>query len=311
MQIKPLIMGNQSIENNVFLAPMAGYTDFAFRTVALKLGYGLTFTELVSAKGLVYKGQGSVDLLKSDNKNKTSVQLFGCEPEFIKAACESEELKDFKFVDINMGCPVPKVFKNGEGSALLTDIIKAEKVVKAAVSSGKTISVKIRTGQKYGDDVATEFTKMAENSGASLVTIHARVREAYYSGEPDYNAVEKAKKAVKIPVIANGGIKSVKDANLMIDKTGADGVMLARGAIENPLLVCEILGKKSPLTLKEFIFSQLDLLSTQEGEERSAVLFRKFISYYLKGLAGIKEFKLKLCTATNVQEIKDILSNIF
>ncbi len=310
MQIKPLTVGSRQIENNVFLAPMAGYTDYAFRKAAAPLGYGLLFTELVSAKGLVFGGEGSLSLLKSADKSKTAVQLFGGDAEFIKRAVESEELKDFDFIDINMGCPVPKLFKNGEGSALLTDIKRAEKIVKSASQSGKTISVKIRTGLKYGDDVAEEFTKMAEDSGASIVSIHARVREAYYSGEPDYNAVYKAKRAVKIPVIANGGIKTVEDADVFLNETGADGVMLARGAIENPFLVCELLKNKAPQSLKQFIFSQLDYLLEDKGDEKSAVEFRKFASYYLKGKTGVKNAKLSLYNATSVAEIKEIISQI-
>ena len=190
MKVKALTVGNTQVKNNVFLAPMAGYTDFSIRNLQLGLGIGLAFTELVSAKGLMYGGQGSKDLLFCDGKEEqTAVQLFGSEEYYMRSACESEHLQPFKIVDINMGCPVPKVFKNGEGSALLLDIKKAERIIKECAKSGKIITVKIRTGQKLGDDVATEFSKMAEQSGASLITIHGRVREAYYSGEVDFNAI--------------------------------------------------------------------------------------------------------------------------
>lgn len=237
MQTTPLTIENLQIKNNVFLAPLAGYTDYAFRKLLLEHGVGLCFTELVSAKGLMYESQGSKELLYCGNDyQNTAVQIFGSDPYYMRSACESEYLSPFKIVDINMGCPVPKVYKNGEGSALLNDIKKAEEIIKECKKSGKIITIKIRTGQKKGDNVATEFAKMAEFAGVSLVTIHGRVREDYYSGEPDFKAIESAKKAVNIPIIANGGIFTVQDANEMLDKTGADGIMLARGALADPFL---------------------------------------------------------------------------
>ena len=191
MQPTTITIENLQIKNNVFLAPLAGYTDYAFRKLMLERGVGLCFTELVSAKGLMYDSQGSKELLYAGNDyENTAVQIFGSEPYYMRSACESEYLAPFKIVDINMGCPVPKVYKNGEGSALLNDIKKAEEIIKECKKSGKIITIKIRTGQKKGDDIATEFAKMAEGVGASLVTIHGRVREDYYSGEPDFNAIE-------------------------------------------------------------------------------------------------------------------------
>lgn len=307
MQIKPLTLSGKKLNNNVFLAPMAGYTDYCFRDMALKTGYGLCFTELVSAKGLCYGGNGSKELLRSGkNFDKTAVQLFGSDPYYMQKACELDELKDFDIIDINMGCPVPKVFKNGEGSALLTDTLKAQNVIKACVKSGKIVTVKIRTGQVKGDDIASEYAKLCEDNGASLITIHGRVREAYYSGEVDFNAIEKAKKSVKIPVIANGGIFTKEDADEIMDKTGADGVMLARGGLQNPFLACELLGTENPFTLKEFIKSQLKLMLETYGE-RSCVEFRKFIPYYFKGRQNFKDERLKLLS---FDKISDLLNEI-
>lgn len=311
MQIKSLVVGNTQIKNNIFLAPMAGYTDYAIRKLQLSLGMGLAFTELVSAKGLMYGNSKSNNTLlysKGDEQN-TVAQIFGADPYYLRSACESEYLAPFNIVDINMGCPVPKVFKNGEGSALLTDIKKAESIIKECVKSGKIITIKIRTGQKKGDDVATEFTKMAENSGASLVTIHGRVREDYYSGEPDFNAIEKAKNSVKIPVIANGGIFNVKDADNMINRTGADGVMLARGAIANPFLVCELLNEQPSLTLKDYIKKHLLLMKEIYDEKKANLEFRKFPPYYFKGMLGVKELKLALQTAESTERILEIIDN--
>lgn len=312
MIVKSINIGDLQLKNNIFLAPMAGYTDYAFRHFMLQFGMGLSFTELVSAKGIVYKNKGNAPLLYCGNDiSNTAVQIFGSEPYYLRAACESEELKDFKIVDINMGCPVPKIFKNGEGSALLKDIHLAENIVKECVKSGKNITVKIRTGLKKGDDVALEYAKMAENCGAKLITIHGRVRENYYSGEPDFLAIEKAKKSVKIPVVANGGIFTVEDAEGMINRTGADGIMLARGAIADPFLVCKLLGKTPPISLKEFMIKHVSLRREHMSDKRAAVEFRKFIPYYFKGIPNVKDLKMQLLSAEKTEDILSVLEKSF
>jgi nifR3 family TIM-barrel protein len=308
MKISPLSIANIKVDNNVFLAPMAGYTDFAFRKMAIPCGYGLTFTELVSAKGLMYQNPGNNLLLKADGDyDKTAVQIFGGEEYYLRSACESDYLKPFKIVDINMGCPVPKVYKNGEGSALLGDIKKAERIIKECVKSGKIITVKIRIGLKKGDDFATDFAKMAEDAGASLITIHGRVREDYYSGEPNYNAIYNAKKSVKIPVIANGGIFTKDDADKMMQQTGADGIMIARGGIANPFLVSELIGIESHCTLKEFMLGHVSLMAKTYADRRAALEFRKFVPYYFKGMNGLKDIKLQIYSAESTDKIIEIL----
>ena len=309
MKAKPLAVGNTQVKNNIFLAPMAGYTDYAFRHLALKLGAGLTFTELVSAKGLILGGSANGELLFSGEDTKNTVaQIFGSDPYYMRKAVESEYIRPFETVDINMGCPVPKVFKNGEGSALLTDIKKAETIIKECVKCGKNITVKIRTGIKYGDDIATDYAVMAEQAGAKLITIHGRVREAYYSGEPDYNAIEKAKRAVSIPVIANGGIYTEEDADKMLENTGADGVMLARGGIANPFLFSKITETETDMTLKDFIISHVKLMAERYSDKRAALEFRKFTPYYFRCMAGVKDIKLKINSAESTSEIIEIIS---
>lgn len=306
MQLKQINIGNYTTENNVFIAPLAGYTDYCFRNGEIDLGAGLTFTELTSAKGIVYGSKGNFALLtcgKGDYINKTACQIFGSDPYYMRLACENEQLKDYKIVDINMGCPVPKVFKNGEGSALLKDILTAENVIKECVKSGKIITVKIRTGLKVGDNIATEYAKMAENAGAKLITIHGRVRDNYYSGEIDFNAIENAKKSVSIPVIANGGIFTEQDANIVMERTGADGIMLARGALSNPFLICELLHKNPNINIKDFIINQLKLMSESYGDRYGAVLFRKFIPYYFKGRYDFKEIKLQMQQQESIVEL--------
>lgn len=308
MQIKSIKLGDYVVENNVFLAPMAGYTDYSFRHIALKTGYGLSFTELISAKGVYYKNKGTAALiLSTGDEDKTAVQIFGSEPYFMRYAIESEELKNFKIVDINMGCPVPKVYKNGEGSALLKDIKKAGNIVNECSKSDKIITVKIRTGLKVGDDFASEFCKMAEDNGAKLVTIHGRSREEYYSGEPNYNAIYNAKKSVSIPIIANGGIFSKSDADKMIDKTGADGVMIARGSLYSPFIACDLIGREQPFSKKDFILNHLKTMSQLLGDYKSAVFFRKFVPYYFKGIDNIKDFKMKLLSSNSAKELIRLL----
>lgn len=314
MKLTKLQIGKVVTPNNVFLAPMAGYTDYCFRHLIIPMGVGLAFTELVSAKGLVYGGNGSKDLLFSgEDLASTSVQLFGSDPYYLRKACESQDLKDFNIIDINMGCPVPKVYKNGEGSALLTDIKKAENIVKECVKSGKIITIKIRTGLTHGDDVATDYCKMAENSGASAVTIHGRVREDYYSGEIEFNAIEKAKKSVHIPIIANGGIFTEQDADIVMDRTGADGVMIARGALADPTLIAKLVGNQKAIdnfNLKEFMIAHLKLMVDRYGERKAVSDFRKFIPYYLKSKLGIKPFKVKIQTENDYLQVIKLIEEI-
>ncbi len=308
MKAKQLLLGNISVKNNVFLAPMAGYTDYSYRKLQLECGVGLTFTELVSAKGLMYKSQGSKELLYcGDDVDNTAVQIFGCEAYYMRSACESEDLSPFKIVDINMGCPVPKVYKNGEGSALLNDLKKAKEIISECKKSGKIITVKTRIGLNKGDNIAKEFALMAEDAGASLISLHARVREDYYSGEPNYDAVYEAKKSVKIPIIANGGIFTTADADKMMDRTGADGVMLARGAIIDPFLVSKLTDTPIKSTLKEYILSHIKLMKNHYDEKRATNEFRKFLAYYFKGMDGVRELKNQIYGATNTDQIIELI----
>ena len=311
MRVYPINAGDTPIVNNLFLAPMAGFTDYPFRKTALSLGAGLAFTELTSAKGLYYGGKNNEKLLKTDDYSRTAAQIFGSDPYFMRWACESEYLKEYKIIDINMGCPVPKIVKNGDGSALLSDISLAEKIVKECVKSGKTITVKIRSGIKAGDDIAAEFAKTAENAGAKLITIHGRVRENYYSGEPDFRAIERAKKSVNIPVIANGGIFTVSDADRMIENTGADGVMIARGAIADPFIFLKILSEKPTgeiRTIKDFAIAHLREEVKASGSERAAIEFRKFIGYYFKNVENSKSKRAEIMLSTSAELTEELLN---
>ncbi len=308
MQLKKIKIGNVETKNNLFLAPLAGYTDFAFRGICNKFGAGLTVTEMVSAKGLIYNNKGTTDLLiKSKDEDVVAVQLFGHEPEIMRLAAESEVLKDFKLIDINMGCPVPKVYNNGDGSALLNDLLQAEKVISETAKSGKEITVKIRIGLTENKLITRDFAVMCENAGAKLVTVHGRIRPAYYSGEVNYSEIEKAKNAVKIPIIANGGIFSKEDADNLIDKTGADGVMLARGALAKPWLFSEICEKEVKIDLKEIVKEHIDGLKTYYEDKYVAVVMRKMMPYYLKNLVCSKELKHKFVLSSSTKETLDLL----
>lgn len=312
MKLKSVNIGGKITKKNVFLAPLAGYTDFAFRSLCSSLGAGLTFTEMVSAKGLAYKNKGTKELLYTyGNENITAVQIFGSEPEIMKQAALSEELAPFDIIDVNMGCPVPKIYNNGDGSALLNDIRLAEKIVNAISSSGKTVTVKIRLGTERGKCVATEFAKAIEAAGAAMVTVHGRYRPDYYSGEVDFKAIESVKNAVKIPVIANGGVFTASDADILLEETGADGIMLARGALQNPFLFSELTGVETSLSLKDFIIKHVLILKEKFDDRYVAVNFRKIMPNYLKGVQCDKSKKIAFTKCVSTDEILSLLDEIF
>ena len=311
MHLHKVNIGGLETPNNVFLAPLAGYTNAVFRDMCYRLGAGLTFTEMVSAKGLCYGSAGTKELLTGlpEYGGIRACQLFGREPEYLERAAKSEEIAPFELIDINMGCPVPKIFKNGEGSALLADIKLAERIVKAVKSSGKRVSVKFRTGISEGNLVTEEFARAMEGAGADMITIHGRTREKVYSGEVNYAEIERAKKAVKIPVIANGGVFSPEDAANLMERTGADGVMLARGAMYNPFLFAEITGTPAG-DKRAHIERQLDLTYKYYGDRFATVYMRKMIGFYIKGSSGAAQMRLKLLSCNSREEIEDVLSQI-
>ena len=310
MKIKSVDIGRLSTKNNIFLAPLAGFTDFSLRSICYDLGAGLCFTEMVSAKGLTYNNQNTKELLfTADNEYIKAVQLFGSEPDILRRACESRDLEKFDIIDINMGCPVPKVFNNGEGSKLLDNIPLAQSIVKECVKSGKTITVKMRLGTQRPNFAALDLAKAVEQAGASMVTVHGRYRDDYYRGEIDYEKIAQIKGALKIPVIANGNIFSVKDAELCLDKTRADGVMLARGALSKPWLFSEIQGIPVE-NKKEVINRHIDLLLTKYSDQRVAVILRKQMALYVLGQRDAKKYKQQAFEATSTKELKQIINNL-
>lgn len=311
MKLRSLDIGRLTAQNNIIAAPMAGYTDFAFRALLSRLGVGLTVTEMVSCKGLIYNNEHTRDLLyRNEEEGLSAVQIFGSDKDIMRQACESEDLKDFDIVDINMGCPVAKIYNNGEGSRLMEEPEKAEAIVRNCVKSGKIITVKFRAGLKEDRLLAADFAKRMEDAGASLVCIHGRTREGMYSGKIHYDEIAKAKASVKIPVIANGGLFTVEDCDIMLDRTGADGVAIARGGLFNPLLFSELCMTNSKMSLKDCAFYLMDLRLTRLPDVVVAHGMRKFCAQLLKGMRGGKEAKLKIFEAQSTSEIKDILNGI-
>lgn len=296
--------------NNVFLAPLAGYTNYPFRDMCRRLGAGLTFTEMVSCKGLLYGNEETKKLLYCGSESPKAVQIFGCDPAIMRTACEGEELAPFDLVDINMGCPMPKVIRNGEGSALMENFSLAEKVINECVKSGKRISVKFRTGIDEGHKVTEKFSKLCEGAGACMITVHGRTREKIYAGAPDYAEIAKAKNAVAIPVIANGGVWSKSDAEKMLSRTGADGVMIARAALYRPEIFADITGVEAP-PVKELFLRQLSETLALYGERFACVFMRKMAAFYLKGKTGAAEMKRRLFAAQSTQEVAALAETAF
>lgn len=311
MLLKRIKIGGLETPNNVFLAPLAGYTNAVFRGMCSRLGAGLTFTEMVSAKGLCYDSENTRALLQLTPGYAAinAVQLFGAEPEFMQRAACSEDISPFGLIDINMGCPVPKIFKNGEGSALLANIPLAQKLVKAAKKSGKAVSVKFRIGLDGAHIVTRDFAVAMEDAGADMITIHGRTRDKMYSGEVNFKEIAEAKKAVQIPVIANGGIFCNADAEKLIEETGADGVMVARGAMYNPFIFAEIT-VTAVTDKKAVVKKQLDDTFAAYDYRFATVYMRKMLAFYIKGQPGAAATRVQLMGANTKEAIEEILNRI-
>ena len=301
---------NIETKNNVFLAPMAGYTDIAFRHLCKKFGAGLTTTEMVSAKGLIYDSEKTKQLLvTSPLEDIKVVQLFGNDPEIIAKAINHDVLKDFDIIDINMGCPAPKIVKNHEGSFLLTQPELAKQIVETAVkSTTKPITVKMRLG--YKQDVSVEFAKMLEKAGASAITVHGRLMTDGYSGKADYKAIAKVKQAVSIPVIANGDVTNLDDYKTILAETNADAVMIGRGAIGNPFVFAEITDNKIPYNKFEIIKEQYDMLAQYYSEHFVVTNMRKHILLYFRGKHLENSVKTELMKAETIENVLNLIKKI-
>ena len=312
MKQKNIKIGKFTTENNVFFAPLAGFSDFAMRSICISYGAGLTFTEMVSCKGLLFDNENTKSLLRSSPDEKIKcVQIFGNDPEIMRRALESEQLAPFDVADINFGCPMPKIFNNGEGSALMEKPALAEKIVSECKKSGKAITCKIRTGIKDSDPLAVDFAKAIEQGGADMITIHGRSREKIYAGEVNYDIIAEVKRSVKIPVIANGGIFTAKDAEVLMNETGADGVMIARGALENPWIFADILNIPHNNDKVGLICRHIDMLKEHFDDERATVGFRKQLCLYIKGEKNSAAFKQAALKITSSDELKKAVREFY
>ena len=308
---KPIQIGNLKTRNNVFFAPLAGYTNYPFRLLCKEYGAGLCFTEMVSAKGLKYGSENTKELLYTTPKEGlAAVQIFGSDPAIMRAACESKDLEAFPIVDINMGCPVPKIYKNGEGSALLENPQLAEKIVSECVKSGKAITVKFRIGINETSLVSEEFAKRMAGAGASLLTVHGRTKDKVYAGEVNTEQIAKAVRAVEIPVVANGGVFSKADGEKLMKETGAAGVMVARAALFDPQIFADFasLERESKRTMFEKQFRETSALF---DERFTTVFMRKMAAFYVKGERGAAAYKDRLFAAQTPAEVLSLVREIW
>ena len=311
-------IGNLELENNVFLAPMAGVTDLPFRILCKEMGCGLVYSEMVSAKGILYDNKNTTELLEIDPKERpVAVQLFGSDPEILGAMAKKIEQYPIDIIDVNMGCPAPKIVKNGEGSCLMKTPELVGRIVKSLVESqSKPVTIKFRKG--FDDDHvnAVEIAKIAEANGASAVAVHGRTREQYYSGKADWDIIKQVKEAVNIPVIGNGDVFTPQDAKNLLEHTGCDAIMVGRGAQGNPWIFKRILhflqtGELLPEpTAEERVEKALrhaQMLIDYKGEYIGVREMRKHMAWYMKGMPGAAELRGKLNYAENRAELEALL----
>lgn len=315
--MKTLQIGNVTLENNLVLGPMAGVTDLPFRLLCKEQGAGLLCMEMVSAKGIYYNNKNTGQLLAIDEReHPVSLQLFGSDPEIMSEMAKKIEERPFDILDINMGCPVPKVVNNGDGSALMKNPVLAGKIIeKTARAIKKPVTVKIRKGFDDAHINAVEMAKVAEASGAAAIAVHGRTREQYYSGRADWDIIRQVKEAVKIPVIGNGDILTPEDAIRIEEQTGCDGFMIARGAQGNPWIFAQILhyfktGEHLPKpTAEEMVQMMLRHAKMQlafKGDYTGIREIRKHAAWYTAGYPNAARLRSAINEVESYEQLEEL-----
>lgn len=309
--------GEISLKNNIFLAPMAGVTDLAFRKICHRHGCALSYTEMVSAKALYFDSQKTGEMMVTENL-PSAVQIFTHEP-LVVAAIAAQAGKEGLFLDINMGCPAPKIVNNSDGSALMKNLPLAREIVRAAVgASEKPVSVKMRLGWDDESRNAVDLARICEEEGAFAITVHGRTRMQFYSGSADWEAIARVKEAVNIPVVGNGDIFSPEDAKQMIEETGVDAVMIGRGAQGNPWIFEQtaalLEGKEIKYPSNEEKMREaaehIELLCKLKGEYIGIREARKHAAWYIKGIEGASSAREAINRSESLDEMKNVLFSL-
>ncbi|MBA5851989.1 tRNA dihydrouridine synthase DusB [Clostridium sp. cel8] len=312
-------IGNLKFENNIFLAPMAGVTDTAFRELCREQGCGLAYTEMISSKALFHGSDKTIRMFNiSKIEAPTAVQIFGSDPYIMAKTCDYfNSIDEICLIDINMGCPAPKIVKNGDGSALMKNPKLAENIVREVKKSSlKPVTVKMRIGFDSENINVIDFAKRMEQAGADAITVHGRTSKQMYTGKADWNIIKKVKEQIRIPVIGNGDIDTADEAQYRLNTSKCDGIMIGRGALGNPWIFNQIYQKMNGLNVEypsdvekiDMCMEHYKRVCRYKGELKAVLEMRKHLSWYLKGIKGSKEIKNRVNCENDIESVFEILN---